>query len=59
MNIADLLAHVRAVGEAGGTLTLEYDAGLITLTGNDLVQAAEDAADDEAADMFTIADNER
>lgn len=55
MDTADLLAYVRAVGESGGTLTLEYDIGEITLTGAELIEAVEDYS---LTDPFSIAGNE-
>lgn len=59
MKIADRLVYAREVGEAGGTLTLEYDDGLVMLTGPELLEAVEDAEDQDALEVFTIVDNER
>lgn len=51
MKTPEMLDYVRDIGALGGTLTLEYDSGELTLTGEELVQAA---ADYEMADPFTI-----
>lgn len=51
MKTADMLTYVQEIGALGGTLTLEYDSGEITLSGDDLIRAA---ADYEMAEPFTI-----
>lgn len=42
MKTYEMLDYVRDIGALGGTLTLEYDSGELTLTGEELVQAAAD-----------------
>ena len=51
MNTPETIKYVRDIGALGGTLTLEYDSGEITLTGDDLIRAA---ADYDMSDPFTI-----
>lgn len=51
MKTADMLTYVQEIGALGGTLTLEYDSGEITLAGDDLIRAA---ADYDMSDPFTI-----
>lgn len=51
MKTANMLTYVQEIGALGGTLTLEYDSGEITLTGDDLIRAA---ADYEMSEPFTI-----
>lgn len=51
MNTPETIKYVQEIGALGGTLTLEYDSGEITLTGDDLIRAA---ADYELGDPFTI-----
>lgn len=42
MQTADLINYVRDIGALGGTLTLEYNEGQVTLTGDELIFAADD-----------------
>lgn len=58
MSIPETLAYAREVGEAGGTLTLEYDDGLVTLTGPGLLEAVEDAEDQDTTEVFTVVGTE-
>lgn len=51
MNTAETIHYARTIGEQGGTLTLEYNEGEITLTGQDLVDAANDY---DMGNAFTI-----
>lgn len=51
MKTHEMLNYVRDIGALGGALTLEYNSGEITLTGEELVQAA---ADYEMSEPFTI-----
>lgn len=51
MKTPEMLDYVRDIGALGGTLTLEYNSGELTLTGDELIQAA---ADYEMSEPFTI-----
>lgn len=51
MKTPEMLDYVRDIGALGGTLTLEYDSGELTLTGEELIQAA---ADYEMSEPFSI-----
>lgn len=51
MNTPETIKYVQEIGALGGTLTLEYASGEITLTGDDLIRAA---ADYEMSEPFTI-----
>lgn len=42
MNTPDMLTHVESIGKAGGSLTLRYNEGDFTLTGDELLFAVED-----------------
>lgn len=55
MTVADKIKYVREIGALGGTLTLEYNAGEITLTGDELIRAAEDY---DMSEPFTIVPEE-
>lgn len=52
---ADKIKYVQEIGALGGTLTLEYNAGEITLTGDELIQAA---ADYDLSEPFEIVPDE-
>lgn len=51
MNTPETIKYVRDIGALGGTLSLEYNAGIFTLTGDDLIFAADDY---DMSDPFTI-----
>lgn len=51
MNTPETIKYVRDIGALGGTLTLEYNTGIFTLTGDELIFAADDY---DMSDPFTI-----
>lgn len=55
MQTIDKLKYIREIGALGGTLTLEYNAGEVTLTGDELIQAA---ADYDLSEPFEIVPDE-
>lgn len=55
MQTIDKIKYVQEIGALGGTLTLEYNAGEVTLTGDELIQAA---ADYDLSEPFEIVPEE-
>lgn len=51
----DKLNYIREIGALGGSLTLEYNAGEVTLTGDELIRAA---ADYDLSEPFEIVPDE-